>query len=55
MDYRYEMFQKESTSVTIHKKSGLGGLVLIGKPGPDLFFKVCEYRVAGGEVLTCAF
>lgn len=37
------------------KKSGLGGLVLIGKPGPDLFFKVCEYRVAGGEVLTCAF
>lgn len=37
------------------KKSGSGGLALIGKPGPDLFFKVCEYKVAGREVLTCRF
>lgn len=35
VDYRYEMFQKESTSAT---SSGSGGLVLICKPGPDLFF-----------------
>lgn len=51
MDYRYEMFQKESTSATIHKKSGLGGLVLIGKPGPDLFF----LRFVNTELLAGRF